>query len=384
MSAGMSKGYQGSILRAVPNLVDQLFPDDALPLPAATILESLQDAGIAPKPGEAWKGCPDLDNDPEDDDQNLSEHLLAKFLNNLGKAMSSTCEQQGQKIRTKKRMWSAHYKMLSLPGGENTYHPQLALFHEGEEGHWSKVLSHAEWGVGYDPSFDLLVHGAFNIFISQDDRRFHLGLIFNGKRLFLVIFDHGGIVESEAMDLRADPVMFVRAMAGLMLSKSADIGFDTTITMGPNGLRQIQAGENLYDIVRTLDIKGGIEGTGTVIWRVRRHGIDYVVKDNWSNTGSREAEIMGMAEDVEGVPKVVWEKEMFIGERRDDIVHVRRATLSSERWKETLEVTDLRVHRRLVMTPYAEPITSFRTKKELLSGFIDAIEGGCPPRQVMT
>ncbi|KDR65852.1 hypothetical protein GALMADRAFT_260062 [Galerina marginata CBS 339.88] len=177
--------------------------------------------------------------------------------------------------------------------------------------------------------------------------------------------------------MHADPDTFVRLMAGLMFADLSFLGYDPTIIPGPGGHQIITVDNKEYEIMEMIFMADSIRGRGTVCWRVRRDGIEYVIKDLWADIsrGHTEAEILERAEGIEGVSQIVAEEIVQVDGENDSTARVRdiidRENYYKAGWLRELEV---RMHRRIVMTPFAVGLTHFSTKKELISVLIDAIK----------
>ncbi|KAJ6613619.1 hypothetical protein B0H10DRAFT_219274 [Mycena sp. CBHHK59/15] len=157
----------------------------------------------------------------------------------------------------------------------------------------------------------------------------------------------------------------------------AVLGYDATVKTTGAG-RFIDVAGMQYKIIKTLFIIDVIRGRGTVCWHVRLDGQDFAIKDTWADKSRphTEAEILRMAQAVEGVPRVVADVVVQIN-GVDDTTRNLRATIRGPADGQKLFVAyssvEERIHRRLVLTPYALPLTSFRSRKELISIFIDAV-----------
>ncbi|KAF7330309.1 hypothetical protein MVEN_02469000 [Mycena venus] len=250
-------------------------------------------------------------------------------------------------------------------------HPALVLFDsKPEEEGWNTALSVAEivFSDDYDfaSSLHRQIHEASDVFFNQDDRRFQISLTFAARTVRLVLIDHSGVVASEFFDIDNQPDLLVRSVAGLMFSSRASIGFDTSITTLKTGQRQIKVGQDVYDIVARLAINPDVRGKATVVWHARRNGVDIVIKDNWNDVEHSyiEAGILETAKDIPGIAKLVTLETVMINRTKDSTALLRSI----------LNGPEIRLHQRMVMTPFAQKISHFRSKKELISVFIDAIE----------
>ncbi|KAJ6570173.1 hypothetical protein DFH09DRAFT_1313374 [Mycena vulgaris] len=379
----LAKHLTDAIIVDVPSLVEHIFPDECLPLPVGTVVESLtgkrgSDSLFQQRtlrnPAGTWPTFPELD---EDQPEEFAAEL-AIFLNSVGDAIRDVCRLAGGSVPRKKRKWSSAYvspDSVPLSGACLSDHPALLLFDgKPEEEGWPTALSSAELVLADDLniacSMHRLIHDASDAFFNQDDRRFQVGFTIATRTVRLVLIDHCGVVASEVFDVHERPDLLVRTIAGLMLSSRPTIGFDTTITTLKSGQRQIKVGQDVYDIVARLSISHDVRGKATVCWHARRNGTDFVVKDSWNDTACTftEANMLEIAKDIPGVTKLVALETVLINRTVDSTAALRSIIVADA------DVLGVRAHSRMVLWPLAQKIKYFRSKKELISVFIDAIE----------
>jgi hypothetical protein len=108
-----------------------------------------------------------------------------------------------------------------------------------------------------------------------------------------------------------------------------------------------------------------MRGRATQCWRVRRDGMEYVIKDSWC-IRSRESEIttLEVLKDMEGVPHLYASEDLMSFGQTDSTVARRIGITTREE----------RIHRRLVIGPVAQPLSTFSSKKELIQAFLDVIQ----------
>ncbi|KAJ6631004.1 hypothetical protein B0H10DRAFT_702932 [Mycena sp. CBHHK59/15] len=372
-----------------PGLIEHIFPDHCLPLPVDDILKAISGPGPPTSPGALfetdfrdpsgmggwWTTFPDEGALREGDTANL----LAGFFNGLGAAIRDVCRLAGKPVPKKKRRWTSAYshkvsKPLKHPESCVYPHPPLVLFDgkEDEEG-WHTVLSIAEPIYPEDESDDCSLHfltqGGSDVFVCQDNRRFQIGFTIDPPhgQFRLVLLDHSGVVISHAFEIDHRPDLLVRSLSGLMLSSLSTIGFDPTISTLKGGRRQIKVGGDLYEIVKRLAITPDIRGKATVCWHARRNGLDFVIKDNWNDPSATltEAMILDIAKDIPGITKLIALETIIIDGEMDSTARLRSVVP---------DAVETRLHQRMVLTPFAQKIQSFKSRKELVSVFIDAIE----------
>jgi hypothetical protein len=142
-------------------------------------------------------------------------------------------------------------------------------------------------------------------------------------------------------------------------------------------------GDKNYHIIKLIFRRAAVRGRTTTCWHVQdpdtfdvvdgkgsKHPRFYVVKDSWSllDHSKTEEDMLNLLKDVRGVPKLVkaWDVQVS---GSPDTTEIRRNTLPPGL------TAEIRLHRRLVLEPYAVPITYFSRRMELLECFIDVIKG---------
>ncbi|KAJ6612801.1 hypothetical protein B0H10DRAFT_1881741 [Mycena sp. CBHHK59/15] len=368
-------------LEDVPGLVTLLFPDDCLPMRPTDILAALSSSSGGSKPLyriSKWQGCPDLTVASKNGD---AETMLVKFFHKFGERVADVCRAAGKTLPTENTEWTAQFATDSVPDAPNTRYPDLLLGIAGKRCRWVDIMIHGELkssASGKTQSIVQLMNGAYLLFSSQDNRRFLISLSIIGYDIRVVIFDRAGMAVAKPFNIHQDPESFIRVLTGLMFANDpAVLGYDTTIKVTGAG-RFIDVAGTQYKIIKTVFISDVIRGRGTVCWHVRHDGRDFVIKDIWADKSRphTEAEILRMAQDVEGVPKVVADVVVQINGVDDSTKNLRSTIRGPEDGKTLFEAysnVEERVHRRLVLTPYALSLTSFKSRKELISIFIDVV-----------
>ncbi|KAJ7747934.1 hypothetical protein DFH07DRAFT_830621 [Mycena maculata] len=379
----LSSEIDDSKLKDVPGLLPILFPDTCLPLPPSDILTALS-TGVSPLyDGENWVGCPDLTVPSYNGDV---EKALVDFFHTFRDRVVAVYRDEGETLPVEERRWTAEFTNTGVPDAPNIRKPDLLCAPRGVEFLWPNIQIHGELKASNSPAahtdtFFQLVNGAYLIFSSQDNRRFVVSLSFIGCDVRLFVFDRAGLVITSPFDLHKDPESFVRVLAGLMFTKDrAFLGYDTSITTTPGGRRYIEVNGVKYRIVETLFVSDVIRGRGTVCWHARFGHQDFVIKDTWADDSRphTEAEILRMAEGIEGVPNVVADVIVEIKNIEDSTKALRStvAPLTGARGtklQQMLSTIEHRIHRRLVLTPFALALSHFASRKELISIFIDAV-----------
>lgn len=379
MDPKLVKELSGAIFKNVPQLVQDVFPDHTLPLPTSDLLSSLSSG---PKPlyrNHQWLECPRLDRPssfPGD-----KEHQMACFFNEIYMCMSASCRKYAKRI-PKGRKWTVHTRGSSRPAGSSR-NPDLLLFQnaDGTESwydaisqcnlRWSDSAQDSEAAIGH------LTNDVSRHFRVQDDWLFRLSLSICATKVSLLLFDRAGLIASEIFDIHESPELLVRILAGMMLSDISVIGADPSVETDGLDKRFIEAGGKRYWLVHTNFTRSQIRGRGTVCWLARCDGRDYVIKDFWCNvsSSSREEKLLEMVKGIDGVPDMVWHGAVAPPDFPELGSTARWRSRIDARQYPDLKNLETLEHRRIIITPFAKPITSFSSKRELLSAVIDIVKG---------
>ncbi|KAJ7130173.1 hypothetical protein C8R44DRAFT_978331 [Mycena epipterygia] len=370
-----------SLLRDVPGLLPIIFPDGCLPLPPSDILAALSTGDSPMYDGAKWVDCPDLTVPSVNGDV---EALLVAFLDTFGDRVAEVCRAAGKTLPGK-RAWSAKFANKGVEDAPNTRKPDFLCTPTGLELRWPNILYHGELKSKENPKYwnetlTQLLNGAYLMFSSQDNRRFIISLSFMGENVRLFIFDRAGLITTFPFNLHTDPESFVRVLGTMMFSDDpAVLGYDTSIVTIPSG-RFIEVDGIKYAIVETLFISDVIRGRGTVCWRARHDGQDFVIKDTWADDSRpyTEAEILQKADCVEGVPRVVADVIVKINGVEGSTDTLRSlitppAGPKGAKLLKTYANIEKRIHRRLVLTPFGHALSKFASRKELISILIDVV-----------
>ncbi|KAK7013930.1 hypothetical protein R3P38DRAFT_3322448 [Favolaschia claudopus] len=283
-----------------------------------------------------WVRCPDLNR------KNI-EPALAKYLKDFGNQVETLVKAAGKSLpRHKTRQWTARFTHKGVPDAPNIRKPDILL---GADANltWGNTLGHGELkssnsGDCRRTAYLQLLNGAYLIFSHQDNRRFVISFAFLGKQLQLYIFDRAGVVVTAPIDIHKRPEDFVRVFTALMIF--------------------------LSDVIR---------GRGTVCWHVRHDNRSFVIKDTWVDESRphAEAEILSRAKDVEGVIKV--HAHTVVDINGVNGTHWLRSNLPSN-FTTALKRIECRIHTRLVLHPFGDPVSTFTSRKELISVLIDVVQ----------
>ncbi|KAJ7084022.1 hypothetical protein B0H15DRAFT_932224 [Mycena belliarum] len=372
---------KSSHLEDVPGLLPIVFPDACLPLPPSKILSALSTGDSRLYADGKWVGCPDLTVPSKSGDV---ERAMVAFLHTFRDRVAELLRPEGE-IQPK-RTWTAQFADAAVEDAPNHRLPDFLCTDTGLEFRWPNIRTHGELKSSYSPAnkkelLAQLLNGAYLIFSSQDTRRFVISLGFVGYSVRLFIFDRAGLVTTFPFDLHEEPESFVRVMTAVTFATDpAFLGYDTSIVKTPAG-RSVVVDGITYKLVQTLFVSDVVRGRGTVCWHARHGDQDFVIKDTWADTSREhtEADILRKAQDVAGVPKVVADVVVEINgtpESTDNLRSIIKpaSTGKAAKLHEKYLTIEQRKHRRLVLTPFGQPLSHFASRKELISIFIDAVK----------
>ena len=134
----------------------------------------------------------------------------------------------------------------------------------------------------------------------------------------------------------------------------------------------ISCSRHEFVIIATMFANSTIRGRGTICYHAQVDGEDYVIKDSWLNISwtMPESKFLKKAEKAEivGVPRLTGSEDLVEDGGINSTI-TRHDNLGGKPPKHI----DARVHQRLVLQPYAIPLTHFQLKRELISVLIDII-----------
>jgi hypothetical protein len=193
------------------------------------------------------------------------------------------------------------------------------------------------------------------------------------------VFDRAGVLYSSTFDIDTDPLQFIRLIVGLSFCSNDLLGYDPTITATPEG-RFIQVKDKHYRILKTEYIADMIRGRGTVCYHAAEGDETYAIKDSWVDTGRphMEVEFLKTASQVDGIPTYCDSEVVRIrGGHEDSTAWIRSCILPNSSLYPVMAKLEVRKHHRLIVKPFALPLTDFDSKFELLSVLRDVILSTC-------
>ena len=265
---------------------------------------------------------------------------------------------------------------------------------------------------------------AYLMFVEQPWRRFMLGLSIANNDLCFHFYDHTGSAISPPFNIHEHPNHLIYILSALAFGYHSCLSFNPSIRISPppvaccsklcflaclmtmsscsppnpfsslssrlsspsictvDGSQHtlmigtIQVGDMIYDLIDILFSSPSFLGRGTICYLTCHNGCYYVIKDSWvwvptgmldqtltdlsQNPALNEVRIMQHLSHIDGVPRLHgwWFVQV---DKEDDTTQRYR----EEKWQKKIKVQ--RVHLCRVMTPYARPLTEFKSKKELVS-----------------
>ncbi|KAF7877724.1 hypothetical protein EAF04_001395 [Stromatinia cepivora] len=277
---------------------------------------------------------------------------------------------------------------------------------------------------------------AREVLAAQDTRRFVLGFTICGSFMRIWAFDRLGGIASEQFDINKDGLKFVSTILAFLWMNEEQLGFDPTF-ITENDLRfiEIQRNGNTERLIidRLMMRARCISGRATTCWKAHREGyseIPLVIKDSWQYIEREEegellreatnkdvinvaryyhhetVQVLGTDDDVRSnvrkgldITKAKnYQSEYFMESPRTSMTGARKGNNSSSSLKRSSSQIDAplppskrscsissmkagnnalsnRVHRRIILRDYGEPIYNASSRIALLNALKGCIEG---------
>ncbi|KAH9477135.1 hypothetical protein JR316_0011051 [Psilocybe cubensis] len=374
MDSALKEELFESVLLDVPGLVEHLFPDSLFPIPFSSLENAVLETHWDSRQ-KVWKvyGAVKPSIFVTSAKPGVAETDLATFFNTISETLIEVSNSTEKSFKLSiDRRWVSNSSKSMLWGHQVKRKPDICLANKDKAATWHSTLVTTELKLkasDANDAFNQLANSACTIFSTQDDRRFHIGLSICDTSVRVYVFDRAGVIGSSHFHLSEDASLLIRLIAGLTLTDVGALGFDPSIKRNDDGSRTVSVAGVDYRILKTLFISDSIRGRGTVCWKASSGGSEYVIKNSWTDVSrlKTEADIMRMADGIEGIAQLIAEE--IVHDNSLDNTNVKDYKRMD--WYDKLEV---RVHRRLVTTPVAQPVEYFKSKKELLSVIIDGIE----------
>ncbi|KAF5327225.1 hypothetical protein D9619_005082 [Psilocybe cf. subviscida] len=380
-----------SLLDNTCGLLEIAFPDESLSISVSDAVRLLLENDVLVKNDKlklVWTADITALESPGATNGKHPEDCLKNFLNDIGTVLLGPCPGRNP------RRWSSVARAVALLGGPAERKPDLVLSSEpeGKGICWENIhstlqLKYKDTSRLRNGNSEQLSSDAFMAFSSQNTMRFFLGTSICGYTVRVYVFNRSGRVSSVPFSIHDDPESLVRLLIGLMMCPTNLLGLDASFSWnGKYFLVKIKGVD--YRLLECVFRSKTIRGRGTTCWRAVRddnpNGPEYAIKDTWTDTSrTTEEELMEILEGVEGIPILVAAEKLNHEDGRDvtsyfhQNVEQKRTTSKGKtkgehkKQKRTIEV---RQHWLLVMTPFAQPLPSFSSKKELLSALVDALK----------
>lgn len=122
---------------------------------------------------------------------------------------------------------------------------------------------------------------AYCIFKSQDDRHYVPGITLFGNIVHLYVYDRGGLIITEGINIHKRPRTFIHLLLGLTYASDTCLGFDPNIITYDDGRRAINICNHKYVIIIIIYRSIMLQGQATTCYYVVYKGKAYVIKDYW-------------------------------------------------------------------------------------------------------
>lgn len=287
------------------------------------------------------------------------------------------------------RYWSSQYCNTVLPDKELEYKPDVILI---DNQHipldWRSVHAVAE--VTSRKSFHSEMKRTINnktylMFSTQHNRRFVPFLAICAHKIYFFVTDREGQAMSEIRHLQEGDyhaLNLIRIIVALMFAQHETIGFDPTMTTSHEGqISTISANGEKYTVKSAIHIVQGIIGRSTRVWSVHDSNKRLcIVKDGWIQEGRADAERQYLEklnrDEVAGIPQLLWGGTVQIHDPKDPLR--QRFCDDHTAWIRHgfSDGTKYRIHRRLILSPVGQDLSSFTSLGELVTALRDVAVGG--------
>ncbi|KAH8109271.1 hypothetical protein DFH11DRAFT_1731203 [Phellopilus nigrolimitatus] len=207
--------------------------------------------------------------------------------------------------------------------------------------------------VAFQAAHDELLNYARLIFTSQPHRRFVLGMAILGDYATFFYFDRAGGISSDTFHIHENPEKFLRVVVGLLFSTNTDIGYDPTIVCEDEKCFVTVKGKT-YEIEETIYIDSSLRGKGRYVTS------PFSTARSVPTILAFDVVKIGREKDTTSRLRKAFKKQKFLDKRE-----LKRRSVQVK--------ADDREHRRLVTTPYGDPLESFSSLIELVSATRDLI-----------
>ncbi|KAL5476817.1 hypothetical protein ACEPAI_3003 [Sanghuangporus weigelae] len=261
--------------------------------------------------------------------------------------------------------------------------PDLALVHRKDSGcfEWEHIRAVAEIKTNAKSLKQIGIDSSKYIremFGANKARRFALLFSLVDTKMALFKYDRSGVLVSKQFDIHENPKQFLRVIVGMAFGEDYYLGLDPSF-LNKDGKTYVTFKGKLYEFIRVIHLDPVILSRGTVVILVKDPdtGELLVMKDQWVDRDRKikEADILSkLAEKSLKVNRLVGYMVIAfkIGDA-DDLLDSTEADREEveDRKKNAIEIRD---HYRLLLSPFGDNITKFRSLRELVSSFRDYAE----------
>ncbi|KAL1689476.1 hypothetical protein GGG16DRAFT_115071 [Schizophyllum commune] len=308
------------------------------------------------------------------------EYQVATFLNEICDYYRKVMAREGAALPRKERRWYTTRSKRRLTDGKYAPVYGVVLTEAGSDVLWGNILCDVQVADTADLMPDVvrrLSRSAANVFATQDDCIYHVGIAFAGDDFSVVVHDRAGRVQSLVYKVHQQAGILVGVLCSLSLLDGLPLGRDFTMELREDGTRVITVDEVEYQVQERLFLSNRLRGCGTRCWRCRRTGSEenYIVKSTWigAKRSTTEVTFLNLAGDIDGLPSLLSHEVVSDGTGKPLSTDLfRRALRDQGRGDELEPVGCMHLH-RLVTQPYARPLCDFSSKEELLTAIHDAV-----------
>ncbi|KAG1736396.1 uncharacterized protein EDB91DRAFT_1250009 [Suillus paluster] len=288
------------------------------------------------------------------------------------------------------QQWSPEFCNAPIPDVTNIQKPDVVLLdRDVQPKSWAHVLTcieitESDLGTNHDiPLFKGVITKGYLMMREQPWRRFIMLFSLAANHLRAHYMDHSGLIITRPILITANPMRLVDMLNTMSLGNNKSHGMDPTIHMCNKSCKQTQCevGDQAIGwiedkekqkllIIAILWRSQGLFSHGTICYHVwDKDGVEYALKDCWVDEAKKDHEEK-VLEMVRGIPNVVtliatWDVE-YEGEPDSTLrIHNRHRKFSPE--------FRCKYHQRMLLTPCGEPLSTFSTKRELISAFRDLV-----------
>ncbi|KAG0693545.1 hypothetical protein DFH29DRAFT_1007201 [Suillus ampliporus] len=293
-------------------------------------------------------------------------------------------------IKCPHHQWSPNFCNSPIPDVTNIQKPDVVLLDRDVElTGWAHILTCAEitgsdLGAKYDiPLYKGVITKGYLMMREQPWRRFIILFSISANNLHAHYIDRSGLIITRPISIAESPTRLVNMLNTMSLANSKYHGMDPTMHMcnqsckkspcdvGDKAIGWIEdAQKQKLSIISILWRSQGLFSRRTICYRVRdRDGVDYALKECWVDEEHKDHEEK-VLELVWGIHNVVtlvatWDVE-YEGESDSTLRICQCHGKTSPGFR-------CKYHRHMLLTPCGEPLSTYSTKRELLSAFRDFV-----------